>query len=88
MTAPIRLAILGVGLIGQRHLAIASQQPSCKVIAAADVMASARLSVEAHGARFYDDHRELLSREQLDACFDPQRYLRHVDEIYDRVFGD
>jgi len=66
MTAPIRLAILGVGLIGKRHLATASQQPSCKVIAGADVTESARLSVEAHGARFYPDHRELLSREQLD----------------------
>ena len=30
----------------------------------------------------------VLSREQLEACFDPQRYLRHVGEIYNRVFGD
>jgi adenylosuccinate lyase len=43
------------------------------------------------------DFRDLLSRdeqltavlaaEQLAACFDPGRYLRHVDEIYRRVFG-
>jgi adenylosuccinate lyase len=43
------------------------------------------------------DFRDLLSRDdalhavlnadQLDACFRPERYLRHVDEIYRRVFG-
>ena len=43
------------------------------------------------------DFRELLSAdeelgrtldaEQLAACFDPERYLRHVDLIYGRVFG-
>jgi adenylosuccinate lyase len=29
----------------------------------------------------------VLAAEQLAACFDPGRYLRHVDEIYRRVFG-
>jgi predicted dehydrogenase len=66
MTVPIRLAILGVGLIGKRHLATAAREPNCSVIAAADVTESARQSVEIHGARFYTDHRELLSCEQLD----------------------
>jgi adenylosuccinate lyase len=43
------------------------------------------------------EFRELLSRDadltavlgadELDACFDPGRYLRHVDTIYRRVFG-
>jgi adenylosuccinate lyase len=31
---------------------------------------------------------KVLSREQLDACFEPKRYLQHVEEIYQRVFGD
>jgi predicted dehydrogenase len=66
MTAPVRIAILGVGLIGRRHLAIAAEEPDCKVVAAADMAESARSVVEAHGARFYSDHRELLHREQLD----------------------
>jgi len=29
----------------------------------------------------------LLSREELDACFDLSRHLAHVDEIFTRVFG-
>jgi predicted dehydrogenase len=66
MTAPVRLAILGVGLIGKRHLAVAAEESACKVVAAADVTESVRPDVEAHGARFYSDHRELLDREQLD----------------------
>ena len=66
MTAPVRVAILGVGLIGKRHLAVAFEEPACDVVAAADISESARACVESHGARFYLDHRELLSREQLD----------------------
>ncbi len=30
----------------------------------------------------------LLSPEALDECFDPQRMLRHVDTIYERVFAN
>ena len=30
----------------------------------------------------------LLSPEALDECFDPQRMLRHVDAIYERVFAN
>ena len=29
-----------------------------------------------------------LSAEELEGCFDPARYLRHVDEIYRRIFGE
>jgi adenylosuccinate lyase len=31
--------------------------------------------------------RAVLTEEELDACFDPSRSLRHVDAIYRRVFG-
>ena len=29
-----------------------------------------------------------LSEERLDECFETDRFLRHVDEIYRRVFGE
>ena len=28
----------------------------------------------------------VLSTDQLDACFDPERLLRNLDPIFDRVF--
>lgn len=31
--------------------------------------------------------RGILSREEIDECFDPNYYLRHVDEIFSRVLG-
>jgi adenylosuccinate lyase len=31
--------------------------------------------------------RKVLDRDALDACFAPERFLRHVDTIYERVFG-
>ncbi len=35
-----------------------------------------------------DRLRAVLSAEDLDALFDPSRYLRHVDAMYERAFGD
>ena len=64
MKKPVRLALFGVGLIGRRHLAIAAEEPDCQVVAAADVMTAARQEVEAHGVRFYLDHRKLLQSER------------------------
>jgi adenylosuccinate lyase len=31
--------------------------------------------------------RHVLSADDLAGCFDPDRSLRHVDAIYERVFG-
>ena len=28
-----------------------------------------------------------LTAEQIESCFDPKHYLRHLDKIYQRVFG-
>ena len=28
-----------------------------------------------------------LTSEQIDSCFDPKHYLRHLDKIFQRVFG-
>ncbi|MBT6277240.1 MAG: Gfo/Idh/MocA family oxidoreductase [Chromatiales bacterium] len=63
---PLRLAVIGVGLIGRRHLNIAAKEPECTVVAAADPMAAAREHVEAQGAKFYQDHQDLLTQETLD----------------------
>lgn len=52
MTAPIRLAILGAGLIGKRHLATAAEESACNVVAAADTSESARQQVEARDTRW------------------------------------
>lgn len=43
-----------------------AEDPACDLVAAADPAPSARVGVETHGARFYQDHRELLDRERLD----------------------
>ena len=35
-----------------------------------------------------EEVRGALTPEELEACFDPTHFLRHVDAIYDRVFDD
>ena len=62
----LRIGLLGVGLIGRRHLEIAGRAVGCGIVAAADLAASARSVVEDAGARFYTNHLELLARERLD----------------------
>jgi adenylosuccinate lyase len=43
------------------------------------------------GGNFYDlivqDERVMatLSRSEIDACFDPQYHLRHLEEVYQRL---
>jgi adenylosuccinate lyase len=31
--------------------------------------------------------RNVLSEREIKSCFDPRNYLKHLDEIYKRVFG-
>jgi adenylosuccinate lyase len=35
-----------------------------------------------------EELRKMMSEDELAACFDAKHFLRHVDTIYDRVFGD
>lgn len=78
MTAPARLGLFGVGLIGLRHIEIAAGEPTCTIVAAADPEPSARAATEAAGARYYGDYRELLERESLDGVIVATPNSTHV----------
>ena len=68
MGDPIRLALFGAGGIGVRHLALADQEPGCRIVAVADPLEAAAAVAGRHRARFYLDYRELLAREPLDGA--------------------
>ncbi|MGK0173446.1 MAG: putative dehydrogenase [Gammaproteobacteria bacterium] len=72
------LAVVGVGLIGWRHLAVAAKEPACKVVAAADPFAAARLDVERCGVLFYSDYRSMLDEERLDGVIIAPSNNMHV----------
>ena len=68
MKDPVRLALLGAGDIGTRHLELAGEEPGCEIVAAADPNEAAAEVAGRHGARFYRDYRELLDCERLDGA--------------------
>ena len=68
MGNPVRLALFGAGGIGVRHLALADQEPECRIVAVADPLEAVASVAERHRARFYRDYRELLAREPLDGA--------------------
>jgi predicted dehydrogenase len=68
MIAPVRLAVFGIGLIGQRHVALINDSNRCTLVACADPDARFE-TVAAHaGATFYTDPDTLLASETLDGA--------------------
>jgi len=68
--SPVRLAMIGAGVWGVAgHLRAYQQSPYVRVVAACDVNPqNLRAAAERFGIpRTYDDYRELLEREPLDA---------------------
>ena len=68
MSDPVRLALIGAGGIGARHLGLAGEEPGCEIVAVADPAEAAAEVAGSHGARFYRGYRELLDRERLDGA--------------------
>jgi predicted dehydrogenase len=65
---PVRVAVIGAGVMGERHAAIYAALPDVELVAVCDVREATAASVAARsGARAYGDCRALLEREDLDA---------------------
>jgi predicted dehydrogenase len=66
--APLRLAVIGAGGIGARHVELVSAEASCRLVALADpASASVDLARKA-GVAHYADYEELLERERPEAA--------------------
>ncbi|MBM3238256.1 Gfo/Idh/MocA family oxidoreductase [Candidatus Poribacteria bacterium] len=68
---PIRLGIIGCGVIGTNHVASATKSPLVELIAVADVMAErARATAEKFGVpSFYNNDEDLLNNERIEAVW-------------------
>lgn len=63
---PVRLGIVGIGVIGKRHLDLASAEPRCTVAAVCDPDPRVAESLSDAGIPHYSSHVEMLDREPLD----------------------
>jgi len=68
---PIRLGIIGCGVIGSSHVTKATQSPLVELVAVADVMEErARATAEKFSVpSFYDNDEDLLNNEQIEAVW-------------------
>ena len=65
---PLRLAVIGAGVIGTRHVELALAEASCCLVSIADpAPASVELAREA-GIPHYADFEEMLDRERPEAA--------------------
>lgn len=62
--APLRTAVIGLGVMGRNHLRVAPAVPGLEVVAVCDP----RLSPGDAPRPVHADHRRLLDAERLDAC--------------------
>ena len=62
----VKLAIIGTGLIGQRHLEIANNIKDCELVAASDANPDGASMAHQYGIAFYSDYRRLLIAEEID----------------------
>lgn len=56
----VRIAVIGVGAFGQRHLSYLQREPLCEVVAIADPTPAAADLATAHGYRYFGDYRAML----------------------------
>ncbi|UWU76680.1 Gfo/Idh/MocA family oxidoreductase [Bradyrhizobium huanghuaihaiense] len=66
MSAPMRIAVAGAGLIGRRHIELIEASQDCELAGIADPSAAAREYAQARKVACYADHHALLEQEKPD----------------------
>lgn len=62
----IRVAVIGAGLIGRKHIELVRANPTCELVAICDADPNARNTAKQHGVRFYQNYPTLLAEQPID----------------------
>ena len=68
MTPPVRIAVIGAGVIGRVHARLVAAEPEARLAAIADPTPEAADLAAELGAAWYADHGELLANERIDGA--------------------
>ncbi len=63
---PIKLAIIGAGAIGQKHIKLAQTNSDCQLVAICDTDPKGQELAEDYGASFYQDYQKMLDQVTLE----------------------
>jgi predicted dehydrogenase len=67
-THPLKIALLGAGLIGQKHAALLATSPDCELAAICDPSPAAQATARQFHTRYYPDVEQLLAEQPLDGA--------------------
>lgn len=76
---PVRLGIVGVGVIGRRHLQLAMSETCCRVVALSDPAPDVEGIASNAGIRHYRSYIEMLDRERLEGVIVAAPTQLHAD---------
>jgi predicted dehydrogenase len=77
----LRIGIIGAGRLGMTHANCLAQMEDVRVTAVADIaQAPAQRVAALSGAAVYEDYREMLDREPLDAVYVCSSTLQHAEQ--------
>ena len=62
--SPLRLVLIGAGVIGARHVKLVAAEPGCELVALADPTQTARDVAAAAAIAHYSDYEKMLDRER------------------------
>lgn len=80
--SPIRVAVIGAGLLGTRHARVFAEQPESRLVAVVDVNQERAQTLAArYGATAYTDFHALLADDQLDAVAIATPDFLHRDPV-------
>jgi predicted dehydrogenase len=68
MTRPVRLAVLGAGLIGKRHIAHVAAEPMAELAAVVDPSPAGEQAAREHGTRWFASFADLTASDRPDGA--------------------
>lgn len=80
LSEPLRIAVVGAGLIGRRHIDCILKNPGCSLAAVVDSSEAAQGSAEAAGVPFFRTLEALLSRDLPDGVVLATPNKLHVEQ--------
>ena len=75
----VRLGVIGAGLVGAKHAAIAASLPGCRLVAIADPNPAIQPLAKGLNAGFNQDYQDMLAAENLDGVIIATPTERHVE---------
>jgi predicted dehydrogenase len=78
MTGPVRLAVLGAGLIGRRHIAHVAAEPMAELAAVVDPSPAGEQAAHAHGTRRFASFADLMASDRPDGVIIATPNQMHV----------